>query len=244
MIRRMLRVSLFVPCLMNSLLPRAAEACALVLSRLGCKVDYPPDQTCCGQPAFNSGLWEEARQVARHCVKAFQASDAVVLPSGSCASMIRNHYSTLFADNPRELEEAKRLAARTYEFSEFIVHRLKKVDVGAAFPIKVTYHDSCHLNRELRINSEPRALLRAVKGLELIEMNEPDRCCGFGGSFSIKFPEISVAMARRKLQSIKESGAGAVTAGDPGCLVHLMGAAHRAGDNIKVLHLAEILAGR
>ncbi|HUT53490.1 MAG TPA: (Fe-S)-binding protein [bacterium] len=238
-----MRASLFIPCMVDTLVPEVGEATARVLMRAGVALDYPTEQTCCGQPAFNAGYWEDARRVARRFLKAFADSEAIVSPSGSCVSMVKNHYEELFAESPSELRQAREIGGRTFELTEFLVRRLGITDVGARFTGKLTYHESCHLSRELGIKDEPRALLRAVKGAELIEMQEADRCCGFGGTFSVKFPEISAAMARRKAENIKASGADAVIICDPGCLIQIRGYFHRHGIKVRVLHLAELLAG-
>jgi L-lactate dehydrogenase complex protein LldE len=213
-----------------------------VLSRLGCELVYPPAQTCCGQPAFNAGHWPAARKVARTFLRSFRDSELIVAPSGSCVAMVRNHYPRLFEGHRAELADAAGLRERIFELSEFIVRRLGVVEVGARYHGKVTYHDSCHLLRGLGIRDEPRALLSHVNGLELVEMTESDRCCGFGGTFALKFSEISAAMTARKVERIRESGAGTVAVADLGCLINIKGRLHRAGLPIRSLHLAEILA--
>ncbi len=238
-----MRVSLFIPCMVDTLVPEVGEAMARVLMRLGLELDYPREQTCCGQPAFNAGYWEDAQRVARQFLRAFEQSEAIVSPSGSCVSMVRNHYEELFAESSSELARAREIGARTYELTEFLVRRLGVTDVGARFAGKLTYHESCHLSRELGIKDEPRALVRAVQGAELVEMPEADRCCGFGGTFSVKFPEVSAAMARRKAESIQSTGADAVIICDPGCLIQVRGYLHRHKINVRALHVAELLAG-
>jgi L-lactate dehydrogenase complex protein LldE len=237
-----MRASLFIPCLVDTLVPEVGEATAQVLSRLGVSLEYPQDQTCCGQPAYNSGYWDDARRVARQFLRAFDDSETIVSPSGSCVSMVRNHYQRLFADDPSELEKARAIGERTFELTEFLVNRLGVTDVGASFTGKATFHDSCHLNRELGIKDEPRALIQSVEGLELIEMQDSDRCCGFGGTFSVKFPELSAAMARRKVERIKESGADTVVMCDPGCLIQMRGYIHRQGVEVKAMHIVEVLS--
>ncbi len=237
-----MRVSLFIPCLADTLLPEIGEATARLLERLGLELSYPEDQTCCGQPAFNAGHWEDARRVARQFLRAFEDSELIVSPSGSCVSMVRNHYQRLFADNQSDLEKARAIGERTFELTEFLVQRLGVTDLGASFSGRVAYHDSCHLNRELGIKEEPRALIRAVAGVELVEMQDSERCCGFGGIFSLKFPEVSAAMARRKAESIGESGADTVVLCDPGCLIQIKGYLSRQGSNVRVMHIAELLA--
>ena len=237
-----MRISLFIPCLADTLLPEIGEATARLLERLGLELYYPEEQTCCGQPAFNAGHWEDARRVARQFLRAFEDSELIVSPSGSCVSMVRNYYQLLFADTPRDLEKARTIGERTFELTEFLVRRLGVADLGASFSGRLTYHDSCHLNRELGIKEEPRTLIRAVAGVELVEMEDSERCCGFGGTFSIKFPEVSAAMARRKAERIGESGANAVVVCDPGCLIQIKGYLSRQGSNVRVMHIAELLA--
>jgi L-lactate dehydrogenase complex protein LldE len=238
----MLRVALFVTCLGDQLFPVVGECVVAVLRRLGMEVTFDPAQTCCGQPAFNSGFRKEAREVAARVLDIFRDAEYVVAPSGSCASMVRVFYPELFADDPARLRQAEDLRGRFFEFSEFLVKVLKVEDVGASFRRRVTYHDSCHLLRELGIESEPRKLIRAVRGLELVEMQDHQLCCGFGGTFSVKFPEVSVAMAEDKLRAAADSGAEVIIANDSGCLMHLAGAIHRRGLPLQTMHLAELLA--
>lgn len=236
------RVSLFITCLGDQLFPDVGECVVSVLRRLGVEVDFNPAQTCCGQPAFNTGYREEAREVAARVLDIFQDAEYVVAPSGSCATMIRVFYPELFAHDPARLRQAQELRGRLFEFSEFLVKVLKVEDVGASFARRVTYHDSCHLLRELGIESEPRKLIRGVKGIELVEMQDHQLCCGFGGTFSVKFPEVSVAMAEDKLRAAAEAGAEVIVANDSGCLMHLAGAIHRRGLPLQTMHLAELLA--
>ncbi len=213
-----------------------------VLQRLGVEVSFPPDQTCCGQPAFNAGHWREAAKVGRHFLELFQDAEYVVIPSGSCASMVKSFYGELFEDDPEALEMAQRVREHTYEFSEFLVKVLGKTDVGAAFSGRVTYHDSCHLLRELGVSEGPRQLIGAVKGVELVEMREPDTCCGFGGLFSVKHPQISAAMVDHKLANIGATDADVLVANDSGCLMQIAGAVSRRGLRVRPMHLAELLA--
>jgi L-lactate dehydrogenase complex protein LldE len=237
-----IRASLFVTCLGDQFFPLVGESAVAVLRRLGVDVTFNPAQTCCGQPAFNTGYRDEARQVAARVLDMYRDAEYVVIPSGSCSSMIRVFYPELFADDPDRLRQAKDLCARVYEFSEFLVKVLKVEDVGASFHRRVTYHDSCHLLRELGIDAEPRKLLRAVRGLEVVELNDNRLCCGFGGTFAVKFPEVSVAMAEDKLRAVAETGAEIIVANDSGCLMHLAGAIHRRGLPLQTMHLAELLA--
>ncbi len=236
------RVSLFITCLGDQFFPEVGECVVSVLRRLGVEVDFDPAQTCCGQPAFNSGYRGEAREVAARVLDIFQDAEYVVAPSGSCATMVRIFYPELFAHDPARLRQAEALRGRVFEFSEFLVKVLKVEDVGASFARRVTYHDSCHLLRELGIESEPRKLIRAVKGIELVEMQDHQLCCGFGGTFSVKFPEVSVAMAEDKLRAAAEAGAEVIVANDSGCLMHLAGVIHRRGLPLQTMHLAELLA--
>jgi L-lactate dehydrogenase complex protein LldE len=232
-----MRVALFIPCFVDQLFPNVGIAMVKVLRRLNIEVDYPLQQTCCGQPAFNTGYWDEARELARRYCEIFADADAIVCPSGSCTAMVRNFY-------PELLGKATRVTANTFEFSEFLVRQLGVTDVGARFPAKVTYHDACHALRELRLKDEPRELLRNVKELELVEMSEAETCCGFGGTFSVKFPMISYAMDEMKCTSIKQTGAEYVVSGDSSCLMQIDGYLRRQRMPIKTIHLAEVLAAR
>jgi L-lactate dehydrogenase complex protein LldE len=238
------RVSIFVTCIVDQLFPRVGLAMAEVLERIGYSVEFPEAQTCCGQPAFNSGYWGEAAKVARQFLDVFEHSDYIVVPSGSCTSMISHHYAVVFANEPDLLEKSRRPAARVYEFSRFLVEVAKIEDVDARYDGVVTYHDSCHALRELHIEREPRRLLANVKGLTLREMDAARECCGFGGTFSVKFPDVSGAMARTKIDSILRTEASTVVSIDSSCLMQLEGAMRRAGLPIRTMHLAEVLASR
>ncbi|HTS78775.1 MAG TPA: (Fe-S)-binding protein [Bryobacteraceae bacterium] len=224
------RVSIFVTCLVDQLFPRAGMAMADVLEHAGCEIEFREGQTCCGQPAFNSGFAREAREVEQYFLKVFEGAEYIVVPSGSCAAMIAHHYSE---PDPR-----------IWEFSQFLVNFLKIEDVGARFEGVVTYHDSCHALRELRIKDAPRRLLRHVRGLKLVEMEPAEECCGFGGTFSVKFPDISGAMARTKIDAILRTGAQTVVSIDSSCLMQIQGALSRAGAATGTMHLAEVLASR
>jgi L-lactate dehydrogenase complex protein LldE len=226
-----MRVGLFIPCFVDQFFPQVGIAMVNVLRRLKVDVDYPAAQTCCGQPAFNTGYWDEARQLARRYCDCFAGYDAVVSPSGSCTAMVRNFYPELGITPPA-----------TFEFTEFLVKQLGVTDVGAAFPAKITYHDACHALRELRLKDEPRQLLRHVRGLELIEMAEAETCCGFGGTFAVKFPAISYAMDEVKCNAIQQTGADYVVSTDSSCLMQIDGYLRRHNLPIKTLHLAEVLA--
>jgi len=239
-----MRVSLFVTCLVDQLWPSVGVATVEVLRRAGCEVSFDARQTCCGQPAFNSGWHEEARRVARALLEVYDADrcDAVVLPSGSCTSMF-HHFEQLFEGEPTMQAKAAALTARTHELASFLVDVLGVDDVGARFEGRVTWHDACHGLRELGVARQPRALLARVAGCELVEVAGHDTCCGFGGTFSVKQPELSVAMADAKLEAIEASGVDAVVSGDVSCLMQLGGRLARRGSQVRSLHLAELLAG-
>jgi L-lactate dehydrogenase complex protein LldE len=238
------RVSLFVTCMVDQLFPKVGMAMAGVLERLGYTVDFPEDQTCCGQPAFNSGYRAEARTVARHFLKVFENCEAIVVPSGSCTSMVSHHFAELFQKEPDTLEKVHSLEKRIFEFSTFLTSVAQVDDVGARFEEVVTFHDGCHALRELGIKSAPRQLLSKVRGLELREMLPAEECCGFGGTFSVKFADLSGAMARTKIDAIVRTGAKTVVSLDPSCLMQIQGAISRAGMDIRTMHLAEVLASR
>jgi L-lactate dehydrogenase complex protein LldE len=238
------RVSLFVTCIVDQLFPKVGMAMADVIERLGYKVDFPENQTCCGQPAFNSGYRAEARDVARHFLKTFEASECIVVPSGSCTSMVAHHFAELFQKEPETLARVHALEKRIFEFSTFVTDVAGVDDVGARMDEVVTFHDGCHALRELGIRSAPRRLLAKVRGLELREMTPAEECCGFGGTFSVKFAELSGAMARTKIEAIERTGARAVVSLDPSCLMQIQGALSRAGSEVRTLHLAEVLVSR
>jgi L-lactate dehydrogenase complex protein LldE len=238
------RVSLFVTCMVDQFFPKIGLALVDVLESLGFAVDFPEAQTCCGQPAFNSGYRDEARAVARHFLDVFEASEAIVVPSGSCASMVAHHFEELFPDDPGMRARADKLAKRVWEFSAFLTEVAGVEDVGARLEDVVTFHDGCHALRELGIQSAPRRLLAKVRGLELREMEPREECCGFGGTFSVKFAELSGAMARGKIDAIVRTGAKTVVSLDPSCLMQIQGALSRAGNGIRTMHLAEVLASR
>jgi len=236
-----MKVSLFIPCFIDRLMPHVGVSIVKVLERLGCEVDYPEGQTCCGQPAFNSGYWDEARDVAGHSLDVFADSDVIVSASGSCGAMMKVFYPELFKETPRQADALK-LAPKIYEFSDFLVNKLGATDVGACFDGTVTFHDGCHGLRELGIESQPRKLLRHVRGLTLVEMGEAKTCCGFGGTFAVKFPAISNAMGEVKCASLLETGTDTVVSNDSSCLMQIEGMLKRQGKPIRCLHLAEILA--
>lgn len=239
-----MKVSLFVTCLVDQFFPNVGASTVRLLRRFGCTVDFPADQTCCGQPAFNSGYVKAARDAAINHLRAFADSEYIVAPSGSCAGMVHHYYDELFADDPERRSAAAVLTARTYEFSQFMVNVLGMEDVGARFPHRVTYHPGCHGMRLLGATDEPLRLLRSVRGIELLELAKADDCCGFGGTFAVKLPELSGAMAGEKCDHIVESGAEYVVCGDVGCLMNIGGVLKRRGLDIKTIHLAELLHER
>lgn len=235
-------VTLFIQCLVDSHYPEVAEAMVDVLHRLGISLSCPVDQTCCGQPAFNSGYRRQARIAARHFIEVFEAAGIIVCPSGSCVNMVRHHYVELFQNDLQWLQRARNLARRTYEFSEYLVDVLGIDDLGARFDGRVTYHDSCHLLRGIGVKQQPRALLQKVSGIDFVEMRDSDYCCGFGGTFAVKYPEISDAMVTDKVKNIMDAKADVVVGCDMGCLMNIQGKLSRLGSRIKVMHLAQILA--
>ncbi|MFN4088571.1 MAG: (Fe-S)-binding protein [Alphaproteobacteria bacterium] len=236
-------VALFVTCLVDLFRPTVGLAAVKLLEDAGCTVSVPAAQTCCGQPPYNSGDRADAKRIARGVLEAFRGYDHVVVPSGSCAGMIGHHYPGLFADEPVLADQARDLARRTWELVSFLTDVCGVDRVTARFDGTVTYHDSCSGLRELGIKTQPRALLDGVEGLALREMAEPEVCCGFGGTFCVKYPEISDAMVRRKTADIGASGAGTLLAGDMGCLLNMAGKLTREGSTVKCRHVAEVLAG-
>ena len=239
-----MKVSLFITCLVDQIFPDVGISMVSVLRRLGVEVDFPAAQTCCGQPAFNSGFSNEARDLAKRFIEIFEDSDYVVAPSGSCTSMVRVFYSELLHDEPEWNDRAQRLASRTYEFTEFVVNVLGVDDVQASYRGKVALHQSCHLLRELNVRNEPQRLLKSVKGIDLVDLERSETCCGFGGLFSIKYPEISGGILQEKIESIEKSGADVVVACDVGCLMHIAGGLSRQDIATKTMHIAELLAKR
>lgn len=237
-----LRVSLFVTCLVDQLFPEVGLAMADVLERVGCEVEFREEQTCCGQPAFNSGFVRDARDVARHFLRVFDGAEHIVVPSGSCAAMIRNHFADLFERGSAEEDSSRSVTSRVHEFSEFLLNVVGVDDVGARYAGVATYHDSCHALRELKLKDEPRRLLRNVKDLELREMEPREECCGFGGTFSVKFDDVSGDMVDEKVESILRTGANTVVSIDSSCLMQIRGAISRRGLPIRTMHLAEVLA--
>ncbi len=237
------RVGLFVTCLVDLMRPSVGFAAVQLLERAGARVSVPAAQTCCGQPAFNSGDFEHARGVARGVIRTFEGFDYLVAPSGSCVGTIRVHYPRLFAEHPEWLPRAQSLAARSYELTSFLVDVLGWEGIRASCPRRLTYHDSCSGLRELGIQGQPRRLLRGVAGLELVERADEAVCCGFGGLFSVKFPELSQKLVDDKAAAMEASGAELVAGGDLGCLLNLAGRLRRRGSRLRLFHVAEVLAG-
>ncbi|WP_047909545.1 (Fe-S)-binding protein [Paenibacillus sp. TCA20] len=235
-----MKVSLFITCLSDAIYPRVGEAMVRILARYGIKLDFPKVQTCCGQPAYNSGYFDEARAAARTILDAFEDSDFVVSPSGSCTYMV-HHYSNLFQDEPLMLEKAKRLEAKTYEFTQFLVHVMGIKDIGAVFPHKVTYHPSCHGSRLLGVKSEPMDLLQEVRGIDFVPLPFAEDCCGFGGTFAVKMPDISGAMVTEKAEHVVDTEAEVLVGLDMACLMNIAGQLRYRNKPVRVMHLAELL---
>ena len=236
-----MKISLFIPCYIDLFYPQVGLSVVRVFERLGHEVDFDAGVVCCGQPAFNAGYWPEAKEVASKVVEQLSEKEVVVVPSGSCATMIRVFYRELFVGSKQE-ETVNQLALRTYEFSEFLVDKLGVTDLGSRFQASATFHDGCHGLRELGVRSQPRTLLKQVKDLTLIEMEDTTTCCGFGGLFAIKFPMISTAMGETKCGFVTKTGADYLISNDSSCLMQLEGLLKRSGSKMKTLHLAEVLA--
>ena len=236
-----MQVQLFIPCFIDQLYPQVAFNTVKILEKAGCTVKYNTQQTCCGQPAFNAGFWGESKDVCTKFVQDFDGADYIVSPSASCAGFIRNNYGKLFENNAFQ-SPAKKVSSQIFELSEFLVKILNVTDLGASFNGKATFHDSCAGLRECNIKAEPRALLSQVEGLELVEMNDNETCCGFGGSFAVKYDTISVAMADQKIDNAIATEAEYIISTDMSCLMHIDGRINHNGQQIKVIHLADILA--
>lgn len=232
---------MFITCLSDAVYPRVGEAMVRLLARYGVSVSFPAAQTCCGQPAFNSGHWEEARSSARTLLDAFEDSDFVVSPSGSCTGMIHHYFPKLFEQDPSMRAKAEALAAKTYEFTQFLVQVLGVEDVGAVFPHKVTYHPSCHGSRLLGIKAEPMTLLGNVRGMEIVPLPFAEDCCGFGGTFAVKMCDISGAMVSEKTDHVLETDAEVLVGLDMGCLMNIGGHLKFRGKPVRVMHVAELL---
>jgi len=250
----MTRVQLFITCLVDSFYPQTGEAIVDILRRLGIDVDFARDQTCCGQPPFNAGLRAEARPIAEHMIQVFErlpksskTSEVlpdIVMPSGSCAHMIKHGYPELFADDPNWLPRAQALGNRVFEFTEYLVDKLGITDLGARWDGILTYHPSCHTLRGMNIDRQPRALLDKVKGAQIVELPNAEDCCGFGGIFSMEHPELSAEMLQRKISNLESSESSTLVVTEAGCLMHIAGGLHRRKKKQRVVHIAEVLNSR
>lgn len=236
-----MKVHLFIPCFIDQLYPATGINMLKVLKKAGCEVIYNPAQTCCGQPAFNAGFWGEAKEVCTKFITDFEGAEYIVTPSASCTGFVKNYYKTLF-ENSAYQQAAKKTAEKIYEFSSFLVNVLEIEQLGAVLPGKATYHDSCAALRECGIKEEPRRLLQQVEGLELIEMTDTGTCCGFGGTFAVKFEPISIAMGEQKCNNALQTGADYIISTDMSCLMHLDGYLKHREKNLRVLHIADVLA--
>ncbi len=238
-----IKVGLFVTCLVDIFRPSVGFAAVKLLEDAGCTVEVPDVQTCCGQPAYNSGDRKTAKEIAERTIRAFEPYEYVVAPSGSCAGMLKKHYPTLFGEGTGVQSRAIALADKTHELVSFLTDVLEVKGVDAQFGRRVTYHDSCSGLRELKVHKQPRKLLSSVAGLELREMSDANVCCGFGGTFCVKYPDISNDMLTKKMANIEASGADVLLAGDLGCLMNMAGKLKRSGSKVEVRHIAEVLAG-
>lgn len=238
-----MKLSLMITCLGDVIRPGAGQATVRLLRRLGHEIDFPAAQTCCGQPLFNSGFSDLARQQAQHTINVFAGNQLVIVPSGSCAAMVKVEYPHLFADDPAWRQRAEDLASRTFELADFLVNQLNVVDVGARYQGKVAYHYACHL-RALKQTNEVEQLLKHVQGATYLPLDRQDQCCGFGGSFAVRYPQISGAMVDDKMACVLRTGADALVSTDTGCLMNIGGRLHREGRSIEVLHIAELLERR
>ncbi len=236
-----MNVHIFVPCFVDQLYPQVAFNMVKILEKVGCDVVYNANQTCCGQPAFNAGFWGESKEVCSKFMTDFADADYIVAPSASCIGFVRNYYPKLF-DTAANHKEIVQLGKKSYELTDFLVNVLQIEDTGATFNGKVTYHDSCAALRECGLKNEPRKLLQNVKGLELVEMNDNETCCGFGGTFAVKFEPISIAMADQKISNATTTNANYIVSTDMSCLMHIDGRLKNKQSNIQVVHIADILA--
>jgi L-lactate dehydrogenase complex protein LldE len=234
-------VDIFIPCFIDQIYPQAAMNMVKVLEKAGCDVNYNPEQTCCGQPGFNAGFWEEAKKVGEKFIKEFQNDRYIICPSASCVGMIKNYYPEMFYNSALH-NEYKQLSKNIHEFSDFMVNVLKVTDVGASLDGLATYHDSCSALRECKIKQEPRTLLKNVRGLEIMEMKETESCCGFGGTFSAKFESIATGMGSDKIKHAMDTGAQYLVSTDLSCLLHLDGYIKKQGYDLKTMHLVDVLA--
>ncbi|MDO8997940.1 (Fe-S)-binding protein [Sediminibacterium sp.] len=236
-----MNVQIFVPCFIDQLYPEVAFNMVKVLKKAGCTVHYNTAQTCCGQPAFNAGFHGEAKEVCTKFLQDFEGADYIVAPSASCVGFVKNYYKQVFENSAHKTQAAK-TAERIFEFSDFLVNILKETNFGAVLNEKATYHDSCAALRECKIKNEPRQLLNNVAGLELVEMNDVETCCGFGGTFAVKFEPISIAMGNQKINNASDTGASVLISTDMSCLMHIDGCAKHEGKPMRMMHLADVLA--
>lgn len=236
-----MNVQIFVPCFIDQLYPEVAFNMVKVLKKAGCTVHYNTAQTCCGQPAFNAGFHGEAKEVCTKFLQDFEGADFIVAPSASCVGFVKNYYKQVFENSAHKTQAAK-TAERIFEFSDFLVNILKETNFGAVLNEKATYHDSCAALRECKIKNEPRQLLNNVAGLVLIEMNDVETCCGFGGTFAVKFEPISIAMGNQKINNASDTGASVLISTDMSCLMHIDGCAKHEGKPMRMMHLADVLA--
>ena len=241
----MANIQLFITCLVDSFYPQTGEAVVDIFHRLGVDVDFPPDQTCCGQPSFNAGLRAEARPIAEHTIRVFERTEGdIVTPSGSCAHMFKHGYLELFQEDPIWLPRAQTMAERVYEFTEYVVDKLGVTDLGAFWDGVLTYHPSCHTFRGMDIDRQPRTLLANVRGAQVVDLPHADECCGFGGIFSMEHPELSAEWLKRKLENLETTQAPTLVVTDAGCLMHIAGGLHRQKKTQRILHIAEVLNHR
>ena len=238
-----MNIQLFIPCFVDQLYPQTGFNMVSVLEKAGCEVSYNPKQTCCGQPAFNAGFWDESRSICTKFLKDFSGAEYIVAPSASCVGFVRNYYSKLFEGSSYQ-NDAKLISENIFEFSEFLVNKLGRTKFGATLNGKATYHDSCAGLRECKIKNEPRTLLQNVEGLEIVEMVDVETCCGFGGTFAVKFESISVAMGEQKVEHALATGAQYLISTDLSCLMHLQGYIDNKGHNLKTMHIADVLVSQ
>jgi len=239
------KAQLFITCLGDQFYTKTLQNMTELLEHLGVELIFPPEQSCCGQPLFNNGFEDKTRAVARNFLRSFGQSDApIVGPSGSCVGMVKHHYLGLFPEGTPEHQLAADLSARTYELTEYLVNVLKVTDVGAVYPHKVTYHASCHSLREMGLKTEAKTLINKVQGLEFVQLNEEESCCGFGGAFSVTYPEVSRSMMQNKVNNILASGADTVITTEPGCLMNIAGGLHKSESKIRAMHIIDLLATR
>jgi len=237
-----MQVDIFIPCFIDQFYPETAKSFVKILEKAGCMLRYNPEQTCCGQPAFNSGYWKEAKTIASKFLKDFEKADIIVSPSASCTGFVKNYYKKIFEEGEVHKNQSELIANKVFEFTDFLVNHLKVIDFNASFPHKVTFHDSCAGLREYGIKDEPRLLLEKVKGLELLEMEKLETCCGFGGTFAAKFHHISTAMTEQKVENALKTGAEYIVSTEASCLLNIESYIRKQKLAIKTIHLADILA--